>query len=78
MGFKKKENLEEEISSGVEEVTESVQTDGYSDSLEVDEVVEEGVINESELNFEDQSGVKIPNAPDRNGVRINYDNQMVI
>ena len=56
--LKKKENLEEEISSGVEEVTESVQTDGYSDSLEVDEVVEEGVINESELNFEDQSGVE--------------------
>jgi len=71
--LKKKENLEEEISSGVEEVTESVQTDGYSDSLEVDEVVEEGVINESELNFEDQSGVKIPNAPDRNGVLNNKD-----
>jgi len=32
VGLKKKENLEEEISSGVEEVTESVQTDGSSDS----------------------------------------------
>ena len=32
VGLKKKENLEEEISSGVEEVTESVQTDGSLDS----------------------------------------------
>ena len=70
VGLKKKENLEEEISSGVEEVTESVQTDGYSDSLEVDEVVEEGVINESELNFEDQSGVKIPKKTSINEVEV--------
>ena len=50
-------------------------TKAYEESIKKKVVKEEGVINESELNFEDQSGAKIPNAPNRNGVRINYDNQ---
>ena len=73
VGLKKKENLEEEISSGVEEVTESIQTDGSSDFLEVDEVVEKDVINESELNSENQSEIEIPIPPKRDGVLINED-----
>ena len=48
-GLKKKENLEENISSGVEEVTGSVQKNGSSDSLKANEIVEEGVISESKL-----------------------------
>jgi uncharacterized protein (TIGR02594 family) len=50
-------------------------TKAYEESIKKKVVKEEGVINESELDFEDQSGAKIPNAPNRNGVRINYDNQ---
>ena len=41
-----------------ESTTETEVQDGVSDSLEVNEVVEEGVINESELNFGDQTGPK--------------------
>ena len=41
-----------------ESTTETEVQDGVSDSLEVNEVVEEGVINESQLNFGDQTGAK--------------------
>ena len=62
-----------------ESTTETEVQDGASDSLEVNKVVEEGVINESELNFEDQSApiieeeVFIPDAPNREGVLDNKD-----
>ena len=54
-----------------ESTTETEVQDGVSDSLEVNEVVEEGVINESQLNFGDQTGpiveekeeVLIPDTP---------------
>ena len=52
-----------------ESTTETEVQDGVSDSLEVNEVVEEGVINQSQLNFGDQTGpiveeeVLIPDAP---------------
>ena len=41
-----------------ESTTETEIQDGVSDSLEVNKVVDEGVINESELNFGDQTGPK--------------------
>ena len=64
-----------------ESTTETEVQDGVSDSLEVNEVVEEGVINESQLNFGDQTGpiveekeeVLIPDAPNRKGVLENKD-----
>jgi hypothetical protein len=46
-----------------ESTTETEVQDGVSDSLEVNEVVEEGVINESQLNFGDQTGPIVEEDP---------------
>jgi len=83
VGFGEKKNPIVTPSDGEEVLTESTTEtevqDGASDSLEVNKVVEEGVINESELNFEDQSApiieeeVFIPDAPNREGVLDNKD-----
>ena len=60
VGYGEKKNQVDTPSDGEEVLTESTTEtevqDGVSDSLEVNEVVEEGVINESQLNFGDQTG----------------------
>ena len=60
VGYGEKKNQVVTPSNGEEVLTESTTEtevqDGVSDSLEVNEVVEEGVINESQLNFGDQTG----------------------
>lgn len=60
VGYGEKKNQVVTPSNGEEVLTESTTEtevqDGVSDSLEVNEVVEEGVINESQLNFVDQTG----------------------
>ena len=83
VGFGEKKNPIVTPSDGEEVLTESTTEtevqDGASDSLEVNKVVEEGVINKSELNFEDQSApiieeeVFIPDAPNREGVLDNIE-----